>query len=49
MRLDKLSMKEIIRNVGEKWDMKNISQFRIFTHEGVEIYEDDFKYLSSTA
>jgi len=49
MRLDKISMKEIMKAVADKWDMRNISNFRIFTNEGVEIFEDDLKYLSASS
>ena len=33
-------MKEIKKQVEEKWDMKN-GDIRIFTNEGAEIYEED--------
>lgn len=42
-------MKEIMKAVADKWDMRNISNFRIFTNEGVEIFEDDLKYLSASS
>lgn len=48
MRSNKISMKEILRQIEEKWDMRN-SSIRIFSNEGAEIFAEDLEYLGTSS
>lgn len=41
-------MKEIVKQIEEKWDMRNCP-VRVFTNEGAEIFAEDLEYLGTSS
>ena len=48
MRSNNISMKEIVKLIEEKWDIRNCC-IRIFTNEGAEIFAEDLEYLGTSS